>query len=79
MPFPFMNKGRRVDKAEKKYVQVIPAVWKAENIPKEVTSVNNISEVLERKLWCREKVLIPGGSAKLVKVRTEGDWKGQTL
>ena len=30
MPFPFMNRGRRVDKAEKKYVQVIPVVWKAE-------------------------------------------------
>ena len=72
-PFPFMNKGKRTDKVGKKYVQVITAVWKAEKIPKEVTSVNNILEVIERKLWAGEKVVILAGSAKLVKVRTEGD------
>ena len=77
MPFPFMNRGRRVDKAEKKYVQVIPAVWRAERRQKEVSSVNNISEVTEKKLWAGEKVIIPAGKARLVKVRTEGDWKGQ--
>ena len=77
MPFPFMNKGRRIDKAEKKYVQVIPAVWKAEKRQKEVPGVNNITKVTERKLWAGEKVIISAGSAKLVKVRTEGDWKGQ--
>ena len=48
-PFPFMNKGKRVDKVEKKYVQVIPAVWKAEKSPKKVPSLNNILEVIERK------------------------------
>jgi len=35
-----------------------------------------VEEVLERKLWSAEKVTIPAGSAKLVKVRTEGNWKG---
>ena len=29
-PFPFMIKGRRVDKENKKYVLILPAVWKAE-------------------------------------------------
>ena len=75
--FPFMNKGKRIDKVGKDYLQVIPAVWKAERKPKEVSSVNNISEVTERKLWAGEKLIIPAGSAKLVKVRTEEDWKGQ--
>ena len=75
-PFPFMIKGRRVDKETKKYVQVIPAVWKAERKEPEVNSVNQVEEVLERKLWSAEKITIPAGSAKLVKVRTEGNWKG---
>ena len=52
-------------------------MWKAERKPREVSSVNNISKVTERKLWAGEKLIIPAGSAKLVKVRTEGDWKGQ--
>ena len=75
-PFPFMIKGRRVDKETKKYVQVIPAVWKAERKEPEVTSVNQVEEVREMKLWSAEKITIPAGSAKLVKVRTEGNWKG---
>ena len=75
-PFPYMIKGRRVDKETKKYVQVIPAVWKAERKEPEVNSVNQVEEVLERKLWSAEKITIPAGSAKLVKVRTEGNWKG---
>ena len=29
------------------------------------------------QLWAGEKLIIPAGSAKLVKVRTEGSWKGQ--
>ena len=29
------------------------------------------------KLWSGEKVFIPAGSAKLVKVRVEGDWRGE--
>jgi len=33
-------------------------------------------EVRERKLWSGEKVSIPAGSAKLVKVRIEVDWRG---
>ena len=49
-PFPFMNKGKRIDKVDKDYVHVIPAVWKAERKPREVSSVNNISKVTERKL-----------------------------
>ena len=76
-PFPFMNKGKRIDKVDKVYVQVIPAVWKAERKTKEVNKVNNISEITERKLWAGEKLIILRGSAKLVKVRTEGNWKGQ--
>ena len=56
---------------------MIPAVWKGEKGQKEMPGVNNILEVTERKLWAGEKVVIPAGSAKLVKVRTEGDWKGQ--
>jgi len=75
-PFPFMIKGRRVDKEMKKYVQVIPAVWKAERKEPEVNSVNKVMEGLERKLGSAEKITIPAGSSKLVKVRTEGNWKG---
>ena len=37
-----MNKGKRVDKVEKKYVQVIP-------------TVNHKMEVKERKLWSGRK------------------------
>ena len=33
-------------------------------------------EVVERKLWAAEKITIPAGSAKLVTVRTEGNWTG---
>ena len=32
--------------------------------------------MIKRKLWAAEKVTIPAGSAKLVKVRTEGNWRG---
>ena len=35
-PFPFLNRGKRIDKEDKVYVQVIPAVWKAERKTKEV-------------------------------------------
>ena len=76
-PFPFMNKGKQIDKVGKKYVQVLTALWKAENKPQEVMSVNQMSEVMERKLWAGEKVVISAGSAKIVKVRTVGNWKGQ--
>ena len=43
------------------------------------TGSKNISseeEVVERKLWSAENISIPAGSAKLVKVRTDGNWKG---
>ena len=75
-PFPFMIKGRRVDKETKKYAQAIPAVWKAEKREPEVNNISPVKEVLERKLWSAEKVIIPAGSARLDKVRTEGNWKG---
>ena len=65
-----MIKGRRVDKETKKYAQVIPTVWKAERREPEVNNLSNMEEVVERKLWSAEKVIIPAGSAKLVKVRT---------
>jgi len=51
-------------------------VWKAERREPEVYNVNQVEEVLERKLWSAEKITIPAGNAKLVKVRTEGNWKG---
>lgn len=76
-PFPFVNKWKRVDKVGKKYVQVIPAVWKAEKRLPEVIGVNQVSEVLVRKLWTGEEILIPAGSVKLGKVRTKGNWKGE--
>ena len=75
-PFPFMIKGRRVDKENKKYVQILPAVWKAEKREPEVNHMDTEEEVVERKLWAAEKVIIPARSAKLVKVRTEGNWTG---
>jgi len=75
-PFPFMIQGRRVDKEAKNYVQVLLAVWKAERGEPEVNNISPVEEVLERKLWSAEKISIPAGSAKLVKVRTEGNWKG---
>ena len=75
-PFPFMIKGRRVDKEVKRYQQILPALWKAEKRIPEVDSINQIEEVVERKLWVADKVRIPAGSAKLVKVRTEGNWIG---
>ena len=74
--FPFMINGRRVDKETKKYAQILPAVWKAEKRELEVNNINTAEEVVERKLWAAEKVTIPAGSAKLVKVRTEGNWTG---
>ena len=75
-PFPLMIKGRRVDKETKNYVQVLSAVWKAERREPEINNIRPAEEVLERKLWSAEKISIPAGSAKLVKVRTEGNWKG---
>ena len=76
-PFPFMIKGRRVYKENKKYTQILPAVWKAEKREPEVNHVSAEEEVVERKLWAAEKITIPAGSAKLVKVRTEGNWTGE--
>ena len=76
-PFPFMIKGRRVDKENKKYTQILPAVWKAEKREPEVTHMYTEEEVVERKRWAAEKITIPAGSAKLVKVRTEGNWAGE--
>ena len=32
---------------------------------------------MERKLWAGERIIIPIESARLVKVRTEGGWKGR--
>ena len=72
-----MIKGRRVDKEDKKYTQIIPAVWKAEKREPEVNHLGTEGEVIERKLWAAEKMVIPAGSAKLVKVRTEGNWHGE--
>ena len=43
----------------------------------EVSIVCTEKEVVERKLWAAEKITIPARSAKLVKVRTEGDWHGE--
>ena len=37
-PFPFMIKGRRVEKEAKRYQQILPAVWKAEKWIPEVDS-----------------------------------------
>ena len=51
-------------------------MWKAERREPEVNNISPAEEVLERKLWSAEKITIPAGSAKLVKVRTEGNWKG---
>ena len=65
-----------MDKETKNYVQVLPAVWKAERREPEVNNISPVEEVLERKLWSAEKITIPAESAKLVKVRTEGNWKG---
>jgi len=39
-----------------------------------LSSVNYILEVKERKLWAGEKICIPAGSAKLVKVHVEENW-----
>ena len=51
-------------------------MWQTERKKPEVNNVNQVEEVIERKLWSAEKITIPAGSAKLVKVRTEGNWKG---
>ena len=69
-----MIKGRRVDKENKKYTQIFPVVWKAEKREPEVNNMSTAEEVVERKLWAAEKVTITARSAKLVKVRTEGNW-----
>ena len=74
-PFPFMNKGKRIDKVGKKYLKVIMVCWKAKKRPKEVPNVNQITEVTERKLRVWRESSDP--SAKFVKVRTERDWKGE--
>ena len=71
-----MIKGRRVDKENKKYAQILQAVWKAERKEPEVNHLDTAEEVVERKLWAAEKVIIPAGSAKLVEVRKEGNWTG---
>ena len=73
-PFPFMIKGRRVDKEGKKYAQILPMLWKAEKREREVNHIDAEEEVVERKLWAEEKITIPAENAKLVKVRTEGNW-----
>ena len=52
-------------------MHVIPSCWKAEK----TLTVNHIPEVRKRKLWSGEKVSIPAGSVKLVKIRVEGDWR----
>ena len=54
-------------------------MWKAERREPEVNNISTAEEVVEKKLWAAEKVTIPAGSAKLVKVRTEGNWKGAGL
>ena len=38
--------------------------------------MDTTEERVERKLWAAEKVIIPAGNSKLVKVRTEGNWTG---
>ena len=43
-PFPFMIKGRRVDKETKNYVQELPAVWQAERREPEVKSISEVEE-----------------------------------
>jgi len=48
-PFPFMIKGRRLDKETKKCAEVLPAVWKAERREPEVSRISAVEEVLERK------------------------------
>ena len=45
------------------------ALWKAENKPQKVIGVNQMSEVIVRKLWAGEKVVISAGNAKLVNRR----------
>ena len=68
-PFILMKKGQRMDKVREKYKQV--SCWKPEKILTEPTPVNHILELRERKLLSGEKVSIPAGSAKLVKVIEE--------
>ena len=60
-----MIKGWREEKENKKYIQILPSVWKAEKREPEVNHMD------------AEKITIPAGSAKLVKVRTEGNWTGE--
>ncbi len=71
-----MNKGQRMDKVGEKYMQAIPSCWKPEKILTELTPVNHILELRERKLLSGEKVSIPAGCAKLVKVIEDRDWRG---
>ena len=73
-PFPFMIKGQRVvEKENKKYTQILLA----EKREPEVNHIDAEEELVGRKLWVAEKITIPAGSAKLVKVRTEGNWTGE--
>ena len=53
-PFPFMIKGKRVDKENKKYAHVLPAVWKAERQELEVNNISAVEEVVKRQLWSAE-------------------------
>ena len=73
-PFPLINRGKMIDKMEKKHSQKIPSCWKAEKILTEP-----LPEVRKRKQWSREKVSIPAGSVKLVKVNVEGDRRGNRV
>ena len=75
-PFPFTIKGQRGDKENKKDAQILPAVWKAEKREREVNHIDPVEKVVKRKLWAAEKITLPAGSAKVVKVRTEGNWTG---
>ena len=53
-------------------MQVIPSFWKAEKILS-----YTISYTRSKRLLSGEKVSIPAGSVKLMKVRVEGDWRGK--
>jgi hypothetical protein len=49
-----MIKGKRVDKENKKYAHVLPAVWKAERQELEVNTISAVEEVVKRQLWSAE-------------------------
>ena len=40
-------------------------------------SVNHIQKITERRIWSGVKISIPEGSAILLKITIEGDWKGE--